>query len=259
MTITEDPATERTAPFGGCETGDPFSDGSSVSRVNADNVPCGSEVDTSSASRANIPGANADDVPCGNEVDTSSATKANIPGANADNVPCGSKTEAPLAAPISAPQNVPTSSESGAMPRRWTLMHGMARARTAWHEHMRRIAQEEGVPDSYRPIIMYLYRSPGASQKTIAEFLNVTTSAVNQAVKSMTLEGYLRREADPSDGRCMKLYLSERGAEVASRLRRRLNESDDAITAFVGAQREEELLKLLHELTDFIRKELPQC
>lgn len=145
------------------------------------------------------------------------------------------------------------------MSKRWTLMHGMARARGAWHDHVRQIAQEEGIPDSYRPVIMFLHRNPGASQKSIADFLNVTTSAVNQVVKSMVEEGYLRKEADPADRRSYKLYLTEKSEEVSARLRRRLEESDDAITAFIGAEKEEELLQLLHELTDFIRKELTSC
>lgn len=142
------------------------------------------------------------------------------------------------------------------MSKRWTLMHGIARARTAWSDHVRKIAQEEGIPDSYRPVIMFLYRNPGASQKSIADFLNVTASAVNQVVKSMSDEGYLRKETDPVDKRSCKLYLTAHGEELAVRLYRRLDESDDAITAFIGAEQEDALMKLLHELTDFIQKEL---
>lgn len=142
------------------------------------------------------------------------------------------------------------------MRKKWTLMHGIARARTAWDDHMRQIAQEEGVPDSYRPVIMFLYRNPGASQKNIAEFLSVTTSAVNQVVKSMAEDGYLKKEADPSDKRGFKLYLTDQGEDVACRLRLRLEQSDNAITEFIGSEKEEELIQLLHQLTDFIRKEL---
>lgn len=142
------------------------------------------------------------------------------------------------------------------MRKRWTLMYGMTRTRTAWNEHLRRIAKEEGVTASYRPVIMYLHRTPGASQKSIAEFMDVTTSAVNQVVKNMLAEGYLRKEADLADKRSIRLYLTEQGEDAAERLRKRLEQSDAAITEFVGVQKEEELLKLLHELTDFIRKEL---
>lgn len=135
-------------------------------------------------------------------------------------------------------------------------MHGIARTKAAWDDHMRKAAQQEGIPDSYRPIIMYLKRCPGASQKSIAEFLNVTTSAVNQTVKSMIDDDYLEKQPDPADGRSFKLFLTEHGEEIAGRLRKRLQHSDDEITEFIGAEREAELMQLLHELTDYIRKEL---
>lgn len=142
------------------------------------------------------------------------------------------------------------------MRKRWTLMHGMARARCAWNAHMRKLALSVGIPDSYRPVLMFLHRNPGASQRSIAEFGDVTASAVNQVVKSMLAEGYLRKEADASDKRSRRLYLTEKGEETARRLRQKLDEADDAITAFVGAEREKELMDFLHRLTEFIQKEL---
>ena len=145
------------------------------------------------------------------------------------------------------------------MRKRWTLMHGISRARCAWSDHVREISLAEGIPDSYRQVIMYLQRNPGASQRGIAEYVGVTTSAINQVVKSMEAEGFLRKEADPSDKRSSRLYLTESGEDAASRLRRKLDESDDAITAFIGEEREKELTELLHQLTDFVRKDLGQC
>lgn len=145
------------------------------------------------------------------------------------------------------------------MRKRWTLMHGISRARCAWSDHVREISLAEGIPDSYRQVIMFLHRNPGASQRGIAEFVGVTTSAINQVVKSMQEEGYLRKEADPSDKRSCRLFLTDAGEDAACRLRRKLDESDEAITAFIGEEREKELTELLHQLTDFIRKDLGQC
>ena len=142
------------------------------------------------------------------------------------------------------------------MKKRWTLMYGMARDRCAWNAYMRKITLSEGIPDSYRPVIMFLRRNPGASQRSIAQFHDVTTSAINQVVKNMLAEGYLRKESDPSDKRSCKLYLTEKGEDAACRLRKKLDDADDAITAFVGEEREKELMDLLHQLTDFIQNEL---
>ena len=145
------------------------------------------------------------------------------------------------------------------MSKRRTLMREMARTRHAWNEYVREAASGEGIPDSYRPVIMFLHHHPGFSQRSTAEFVGVTTSAINQIVKSMLEEGYLRKETDPSDKRSSKLYLTEKGSAVALRLHEKLGEADDAITALIGTEREEELMELLEQLTDFIRRELRQC
>ena len=145
------------------------------------------------------------------------------------------------------------------MSKRRALMREMARTRHVWNEYVREIALAEGIPDSYRPVIMFLHHHPGFSQRSTAEFVGVTTSAINQVVKSMLEEGYLHKETDPSDKRSCKLYLTEKGETVACRLHEKLGEADDAITEFIGAEREEELMDLLDQLAKFIRKDLRQC
>ena len=135
-------------------------------------------------------------------------------------------------------------------------MRSMAKARRAWQDHVRQIAMEEGIPESYRTVLMYLLRHPGANQRNIAEFAGITTSAVNQTVKVMLEEDYLHKETDPSDKRHSRLFLTENGAAIARRVYDRLDASDDAITAMIGAEKEAELIALLNDLTEFIRKDL---
>ncbi len=121
---------------------------------------------------------------------------------------------------------------------------------------MKRCAMEVGIPDSYRTVIMYLSRHPGANQKELAEFSDKTTAAINQTVKEMIATGYLHKETDDRDGRYTKLFLTEKGSEKAARLRERLSESDDRITAVIGADKEKELMELLNSLFDVIRRDL---
>lgn len=138
-------------------------------------------------------------------------------------------------------------------------MRAVMRARCAWNGYVRQVALSEGIPDSYRPILMFLHRNPGASQKSVAEFAGVTTSAVNQVVKGMSEEGYLRKEVDPSDKRNSKLFLTESGEAVASRLHEKLEEADGKITAFLGEETENLLIERLDAISELIRKELGQC
>lgn len=138
-------------------------------------------------------------------------------------------------------------------------MRSIVRARGAWTNHVREIALSEGIPDSYRTVLMYLLRHPGASQRNIAEFAGITTSAVNQTVRSMQEEDYLRKETDLSDKRNSRLFLTEKGSAIAIRVYEKLDAADDAITAMLGAEREAELITLLEQLADYIRKDLGQC
>ena len=142
------------------------------------------------------------------------------------------------------------------MKRRQTVMRSVAGARHAWDNHVKNVALAAGIPDSYRPVIRYLHRHPGSSQRNIAEFVGVTTSAINQVVKLMLEEDYLRKETDISDKRSTRLYLTEKSIAVAEYLHQRLDASDDAITALIGEETEAELIRYLDLLADFIRKEL---
>ena len=145
------------------------------------------------------------------------------------------------------------------MERKRTIMKAMARTRRAWKNHVKEITRTIGIPDSYRMVIMYLDHNPGANQRNIAEFADVTTSAVNQTVKSMLEEGYLKKETDDCDKRHSKLFLTEKGEEIGGKLRGKLNASDEAITKFISPEKEDELMELLDKLTDFIRRDLPSC
>jgi len=137
-----------------------------------------------------------------------------------------------------------------------TLMMTLSRTHREWFKHMRKCALEVGIPDSYRMIIMYLSCNPGATQKMLADFSNKTTAAVNQTVKEMLADGYLRKETDPNDQRYTRLFLTRDGERKAAQLRERLHQSDRAITAALTPQKEAEMIEALNLLFDTIRRDL---
>ncbi len=137
-----------------------------------------------------------------------------------------------------------------------TVMKALMRTRRAWLDHTREIARKIGIPDSYRKVIMYLPRSPGANQKNIADFADITTAAVNQIVKEMISDGYVQKEQDSTDRRYTKLYLTDKGKETAEKLRKYLHHSDQVITSIITPEKEAEMIALLDQIHDCIRKGL---
>ena len=125
-----------------------------------------------------------------------------------------------------------------------------------WTNYMRKLALEAGIPDSYRMIVMYLSRNPGASQKDLAEHCQMTPAAVSQTIKEMQLTGYINKEASKEDKRLVQLYLTEKGVSGAKRIRTKIHEADQIITSAITKEKEEELIQALNLLSDTIRREL---
>ena len=128
-----------------------------------------------------------------------------------------------------------------------------------WANEMRLAAASVGVPDSYRMILAFLLRCPGASQKELAAHCGITTASVSQTVKEMALRGYLRKEPDEKDQRCVKLYLTGKGEECAKRILEKITRAEEAVTRMLTREGELELRRRLEDLTRILEKELPEC
>ena len=137
-----------------------------------------------------------------------------------------------------------------------TLMMALGRTRRAWMNHTKSVALSLGIPESYRVVIMYLSRNPGANQRIIAEFSNVTTSAINQTVKGMIADDYVQKETDGCDRRNSKLFLTEKGEQVALLLREKLHRSDEKITNMITPEKEAEIIAILDRIHDCLQEEL---
>lgn len=139
------------------------------------------------------------------------------------------------------------------------LMRTILRTNKQWTLYRRKISQEIGIPDSYRMILMYLNRHPGASQKEIAEFRDITTSSVNQTVKEMLLTGFLEKQTSAEDLRCSKLYLTEKGKACAGQIHQRIEAAEEKITRLITPEKKKEIIDLLTSLSEQIQRGFPDC
>ena len=128
-----------------------------------------------------------------------------------------------------------------------------------WANYMKTVAAEAGVPDSYRMVLTFLLRHPGASQKELAAHCGITTASVSQTVKVMQMTGYLKKETDDRDQRYVKLYLTEKGAACAAEIRRIIAKADAQVSALLTEEKERAIREMMAELACIIEKELPEC
>lgn len=140
-----------------------------------------------------------------------------------------------------------------------TLMRAVKNTYKLWTEYMKTVAAEAGIPNSYRQVLIYLRHHPGASQKDIAAFRDITMASVSSIVKDMQQMGYVRKETDPEDQRYVRLYLTDKGAACEEKLREKLRMADEKITECLTPEREQELIDRMNELSRIITEELPKC
>ena len=128
-----------------------------------------------------------------------------------------------------------------------------------WAGYMRSLAAEAGVPDSYRMILIFLLRQPGASQKELAAHCGITTASISQTVKEMQMTGYLEKKTDDRDQRYVKLFLTGKGKLCAVEIREKIRLADQRISQLLTREREAEILKMMEELSGIIEKEFLKC
>lgn len=136
------------------------------------------------------------------------------------------------------------------------LMYTVKQLDKAWIKYLKKNSAELGISDTYRQIIMYLSKNPGASQKDIAEFCNMTGAAVSQTIKEMQMFGFILKQTDEVDQRCYKLYLTDKSLKKVEYIRQKIFEMDSFITKTVTAEKEAEISEILYSLTEVIRKEI---
>jgi MarR family transcriptional regulator for hemolysin len=79
-------------------------------------------------------------------------------------------------------------------------------------------AERSGITRAQWHMIAVVSRNPGATQRTIAEALEVREITAGRLVDRLCEEGYLRREARPGDRRAYQVYLTPAAQPVLDKL-----------------------------------------
>jgi MarR family transcriptional regulator for hemolysin len=97
-----------------------------------------------------------------------------------------------------------------------------------------------GVTSAKWTLIAVVSTRPGATQRTIAELLNVTEASAGRLIDRLCADGYLRRSANPQDRRAYRVYLTEAADPLLKELEALARQNE--IEAFAGFTDEEVVL-----------------
>jgi MarR family transcriptional regulator, transcriptional regulator for hemolysin len=79
-------------------------------------------------------------------------------------------------------------------------------------------AERSGLTRAQWHMIAVVARNPGATQRTIAEGLEVREITAGRLIDRLCEEGYLRRESRPGDRRAYQVYLTPAAQPVLDKL-----------------------------------------
>jgi MarR family transcriptional regulator for hemolysin len=115
-------------------------------------------------------------------------------------------------------------------------------------------AEQSGLTRAQWHLIAVVARYPGATQRTIAEALEVREITAGRLVDRLCEEGYLRRDENPSDRRAYSVYLTP----VAQPLLDKLDELAKLHEGWIFGGFEPAELEVLDTLLDRIARNLSE-
>lgn len=98
-------------------------------------------------------------------------------------------------------------------------------------------------------------KNEGISQKELSNLLYIGKSTTTKAVKNLMDSGYITREQDPDDKRYYRLYLTEKGKQVAPKIEATFLEMIDIFTKDLSGNEGEQTLNGLKKILNRLYEE----
>lgn len=103
--------------------------------------------------------------------------------------------------------------------------------------------------------LVRIYENPGIIQDKVASLLKVDRSTAAKSIKKLVEHGLVKKEKDEHNKKELKLYCTEKGAELYPFLQREEEYSTEVITKNITQDEIETTLKTLYKMRINIEKE----
>jgi DNA-binding MarR family transcriptional regulator len=99
----------------------------------------------------------------------------------------------------------------------------------------------------------------GITQKELCEWLYIGKSTTAKVVKNLVSHGYIIKEKDQTDKRFDRLYLTEKGKEIAGRIQETFVDIVEITTKDLTEQEIEQTMGLLKKILKNVAEEKSKC
>ncbi|HIQ62584.1 MAG: MarR family transcriptional regulator [Christensenellales bacterium] len=113
-----------------------------------------------------------------------------------------------------------------------------------------RVMDREGLRRGRMPLLEFLRRKEGSTQKEVADQLHISPASVAVSVRRMEKEGLVRRDVDESDLRRNRVYITPQGRTLIERCNHVFEQMDRQMFRGFSERELEELSEMLERLFD---------
>jgi DNA-binding MarR family transcriptional regulator len=97
-------------------------------------------------------------------------------------------------------------------------------------------------------LLSHVCRRPGLAQEELISALFLDKTTVAHRLMKLEEQGYIRREAPAEDGRCRRVYPTEKAAEIYPRIRASFESFTESMLSGFGEEERAELERLTERL-----------
>ncbi len=92
------------------------------------------------------------------------------------------------------------------------------------------------------------------TQKKLAELLHVSPATIANSLKSLERGGYIRKEPDPKDARCNRVFITEKGRQAVTRCVQIFDAVDDQLLSGFSEAEQNQLLHFHQRMLENLRQ-----
>lgn len=119
------------------------------------------------------------------------------------------------------------------------------------HDIVRKNAEADGMPQSYRLLLFHLSRlEPGVTQLTLVKAANLKPPTVSVTLQRMEADGLVIRKSNEHDLRQTLVFLSDKGKAINEKIHESFTNSDNVAISGLTDEENKTLCKLLDKVAD---------
>ncbi len=152
------------------------------------------------------------------------------------------------------------------LPEELTLFHDVQRAH---HNAMVAALTAQGLQDLGQPSVLFVLHHAtegGATQRELAQSVHVSPATMTASLKSLERQGYITKHSDDTDGRCKRVFITQKGRDAIARCQLAIDSVDARLYAGFSPEEVERLkqdyrhmLANLYAIGGDCEPETPSC